>query len=130
MKIVRPEQMAWNPAPPDNFTGRVWFGPIAPPSAPEDLSVLGVLFEPGARSHWHRHPEGQVLVVISGAGRVGTEAGELVEIGAGDAVVTPPQELHWHGAGPTNFMFHLSLTTGGPTQWTGQAVTDSEYSKS
>lgn len=91
--------------------------------------MLGVLFEPGARSHWHRHSEGQVLVVVSGAGRVGTEAGELVEIGPGDTVVAPPHQLHWHGAAPTSFMFHLSLTSGGPTEWTGQEVTEAEYSK-
>ena len=120
------EEQEWESAPPENFTGRVWFGPL---SQGDDrvLNALGVSFEPGARTDWHTHPEGQVLYVVSGAGRVGTSHGEVVTIGPGDAVYSPPGEVHWHGAGPDSPMTHLSLTTGGATEWHPRKVTDEEY---
>ncbi len=30
-----------------------------------------VIFEPGARSFWHTHPTGQVLIIAEGEGRSG-----------------------------------------------------------
>jgi quercetin dioxygenase-like cupin family protein len=117
----------WEPAPDDLFTGRVWFGLMAPPARPEALNVLGVWFEPGARTSWHRHVDGQVLHVVSGAGVVANEAGERVHMSAGDTVVTPAGEVHWHGAGPHGHMVHLSITTGGPTEWLGRPVSEADY---
>ncbi len=99
---------------------------MADPIVPGALNALGVLFDPGARTNWHTHPEGQVLYIASGAGRVGT-AEDLIDVAAGDVVVTPPGEVHWHGAAPGSYLMHLSLTTGGPTEWTGRAVSDEEY---
>ncbi len=121
------EQLAWEAAPPEWFTGQVWFGPMAPPAEADDLNVLGVLFAPGARTDWHTHPGGQVLHVVSGAGRVQTEAGETIAVGPGDTVVTPPGELHWHGAAPGSYLMHLSITHRGATQWVGRKVSDDDY---
>jgi quercetin dioxygenase-like cupin family protein len=120
--------LSWDPAPDDHFTGRAWFGPL---SQGEDrpLNALGVLFEPSARTDWHTHPEGQVLYVVAGAGRVQTADGETVEVGPGDVVHAPPGEEHWHGASPGSFMMHLSLTTGGATEWLDRPVTDVEYER-
>lgn len=126
MEQRRAEDLEWTPAG-EHFTGRVWFGPLAPPASPEALNALGVLFEPGARTDWHSHPGGQVLYVVSGAGYVQNDGGETVAVSPGDVVLTPPGELHWHGAGPASYMMHLSLTTGGATEWSERAVTDGEY---
>lgn len=119
------ESLTWAAAPPDNFTGQVWFGPLS--AVPGALDALGVLFAPGARTAWHSHPDGQVLYVVSGAGKVQTRAGETVVVGPGDVVYSPPGELHWHGSTPSSFMMHLSLTTGGATEWTPEMVVDSDY---
>lgn len=118
--------MEWSPQPEANFTGKAWMGVL---SRADDrvLNAISVLFEPGARTHWHSHPEGQVLYVISGTGRVGTEAGGIVRISPGDVVYASPGELHWHGAAPDSPMSHLSLTTGGATVWEPRAVTHEEY---
>jgi quercetin dioxygenase-like cupin family protein len=105
----------------------VWFGKLAPMPREDSLNALGVLFEPGARTDWHTHPDGQVLYIVSGAGFVVREDGEVAAVSAGDAVFSPAGEVHWHGATPHSYMMHLSLTTGGPTEWTGEKVTDSEY---
>lgn len=115
----------WAAAPPEHFTGQVLFGPI---SSEGTVNMLGVHFAPGARTDWHTHPDGQILHVTAGVGRVGTEDGATIEIGAGDSVYSPPGEVHWHGAGPHSPMTHLSITTGGATEWFPRKVTDEEYS--
>jgi quercetin dioxygenase-like cupin family protein len=89
--------------------------------------VLGVLFEPGARTDWHSHPGGQTLFVDSGSGIVVNDAGAVVEVGPGDAVAIPPGETHWHGATESSYMMHISITAGGPTSWNGQKVSEEQY---
>ncbi len=89
--------------------------------------MLGVRFEPGARTDWHSHPEGQVLYVVSGAGRVQEDDGTTVEISVGDVVYTEPGTVHWHGATQQSPMMHLSITTGGETEWLPRKVSDGEY---
>ena len=121
------ESVAWGPAPPEHFTGKAWFGALHRPADDEDLNVLAVGFEPGARTDWHSHPAGQVIYVVTGTARIQTEAGEVVEAGPGDAVHAPAGELHWHGAAPGSPMVHLSITHGGPTRWEDRKVTDEEY---
>ncbi|MFQ5966811.1 MAG: cupin domain-containing protein [Acidimicrobiia bacterium] len=119
--------MSWTPAPDDHFTGDVWFGEMVEADSPEGLNVLGVLFHPRARTDWHSHPGGQTLYVVAGAGYVVNKAGETSLIGPGDVVHAPPDELHWHGATSSSHLFHLSLTTGGPTEWSSREVTDDQY---
>lgn len=117
----------WGKAPEESFTGQAWFGPMGNPGDTDEVLVLGVGFEPGARTHWHSHPGGQVLYCVSGYGLVANEAGERQALTPGDSVQVPPGELHWHGAAKDSPMFHLSITTGGPTEWTDDPVTDEQY---
>ncbi len=97
-----------------------------PPNS-ADLNVLGVMFEPDARTDWHSHPGGQALYVVTGAGCVQAEGGETVAVGPGDVVYSPPGEVHWHGAAPESSMMHLSITDVGPYGWLPRKVTDDEY---
>jgi hypothetical protein len=64
---------------------------------------------PGAHAAWHCHANGQTLHVTDGLGLVQARYGEIIEIHAGDTIVTPPGEWHWHGAAPQNFMTHLAM---------------------
>ena len=66
-------------------------------------------FEPGARTAWHTHPLGQILVVTAGTGWVQGWGGQVEEIRQGDVVWTPPGVKHWHGATPTTSMTHLAI---------------------
>jgi quercetin dioxygenase-like cupin family protein len=115
--------------PGDWFTGDVWMEAtsLAKPGA----GLFRVLFEPGARTNWHTHPEGQFLFVVTGAGRAGTEGEPVVELETGDVVFFVPDERHWHGAGPDTFMVHIAITpaisTDGGTDWL-EPVTDEQYS--
>lgn len=130
MEHIESGGIQWELAPAEDFTGEVYFGPLAPAATDEALNTLGVMFAPGARTAWHRHIAGQVLYIAHGAGIVANETGSRVTVSAGDTVVIPAGEIHWHGATPGSHMMHLSLTTEGPTEWLGRKVTDEEYSVS
>jgi len=118
--------------PADWFTGDVWIDAIARGEEPSRVRVSAVRFTPGARTAWHSHARGQTLYVTDGIGRVQSRGAAIADIRAGDVVVTPPDEWHWHGAAPDHFMSHLSITEGVPdgqgpeTDW-GEHVTDAEY---
>ncbi|HKX73770.1 MAG TPA: cupin domain-containing protein [Acidimicrobiia bacterium] len=116
----------WERGSAETFTGVVWSSPLS--RAPDrTVTAIGVMFEPGARSFWHSHPDGQLLYVANGAGRVGSADGRVTDIAAGDVIYTPAGETHWHGAAPHTYLMHVSITTGGATAWEPRAVTDEEY---
>jgi len=94
---------------PERFRGEVYLNDLA--SVP--LRVLRVQFSPKSRTHWHKHPSGQILVIVSGKGRVGIESkgGQQTvrEVRAGDIVLASPGERHWHGAAPDDHMAHVAI---------------------
>jgi quercetin dioxygenase-like cupin family protein len=98
------------------FTGAVDLHAVLPAPQPGGAQLSIVHFEDGARTHWHVHPGEQILYVLDGHGRVGTESEETT-IGPGDVVYAAPGERHWHGAAPGASMTHLSFTTGGAPEW-------------
>lgn len=111
------------------FTGAVRVDPLF--QAPEPARVRGasVTFEPGARTAWHTHPLGQVLIVTAGCGRVQRWGGPVEEIRPGDVVVISPGEKHWHGASPTTAMTHIAIQEaldGKTVEWMEQ-VSDKQY---
>jgi quercetin dioxygenase-like cupin family protein len=108
-----------------NFTGAVHIDrPIAPAAAAgADWRV--VTFEPCARTAWHTHPKGQILLVTAGSGRVQSEGGPIEEIRPGDVVLIAAGEKHWHGASPTAAMTHVAINEA-PTSWM-EKVADQQY---
>jgi quercetin dioxygenase-like cupin family protein len=115
--------------PEANFTGSVTVDPLY--SNNEHTSNTGghVTFEPGARSAWHTHPAGQVLIVTTGTGWVQEEGGEKRVIRAGDVIWTPPGVKHWHGATDTNGVGHIAITNmkdGKNVDWM-EKVSDEQY---
>ena len=91
------------------------------------IAINDNFFEPGARSYWHKHAGGQVLVVKAGAGHIQNRAGEAAKIQTGDIIYADPGEEHWHGAGPNSYIVHTAISLG-PTEW-GSEVTDEEYGR-
>jgi quercetin dioxygenase-like cupin family protein len=88
-----------------------------------------VTFEPAARTAWHTHPLGQILVVISGFGRAQSLGGPIQEIRPGDVLWFAPGEKHWHGASPTTAMTHFAIQEaldGKAVDWL-EKVSDTEY---
>jgi len=115
--------------PAEWFTGAVR---IDAPFAGTDAARVGgatVTFEPGARTAWHRHPLGQLLLVTAGAGRVQREGGPVQAIHPGDIVWIAPNERHWHGAASTTAMTHIAIAEaldGQVVEWL-EHVSDADY---
>jgi len=93
----------------ETFTGQVLMTPLAAGVQPSRVGMAHVRFTPGARTHWHVHPLGQVLQVTDGTALVGTRDGSVVRARAGDTVVCAPGEEHWHGATTDAFAAHLAI---------------------
>jgi quercetin dioxygenase-like cupin family protein len=129
MKITRNGTTPSVKGPADWFTGSVRIDSGF--QAEEDGRAGGaiVTFEPGARTHWHTHPAGQTLVVLSGLGWTQCEGGPRTEIRAGDVVWCPCRKRHWHGASLTTAMSHLAIAEkvdGRNVDWM-EPVTDAQY---
>ena len=115
--------------PASNFTGHARRDPIYTATLPSRLAVGAVTFAPGARTVWHTHPVGQLLVVTAGMGRVGTWGGPIADVRAGDFVWFEANEKHWHGAGPTTGMTHIAITEaegGSAVDWL-EPVNDAQF---
>jgi quercetin dioxygenase-like cupin family protein len=124
-------QASSSKAPAQYFTGSVRIDPLFSAIAPSNSSGAWVTFEPDARSAWHTHPRGQVLVVTAGVGRVQRWGGPVQEIRPGDVIWTPPGVKHWHGASPTTAMTHIAIqefANGKNVEWM-EKVSDEQYEK-
>jgi quercetin dioxygenase-like cupin family protein len=117
--------------PPKNFTGKAWnIGLVANDTVYYTI-VGNVYFEPGARSNWHIHPSGQILVITDGVGFHQIKGQPKQTIRKGDIVKCPPNVEHWHGASRDTGlqqMYILPKTEKGIVQWL-HPVTDEEYNK-
>jgi quercetin dioxygenase-like cupin family protein len=116
--------------PTDWFTGSVYIDAVAAPAEGTRLSASSVHFTPGARTHWHTHPNGQTIWVTEGLGLCQQRGGPIEVIRPGDRVFFEPDEDHWHGAAATRFMTHIAMVEvddeGKAATW-GAPVSDEEY---
>jgi quercetin dioxygenase-like cupin family protein len=118
--------------PVEYFTGSVRIDPLFRAKDPSRTSGSSVTFEPGARTAWHTHPLGQILIVTAGSGRIQRWGGPIEEIRPGDVVWIPPGEKHWHGATPTTAMTHIAIQEqldGKAVDWM-EKVSDEQYQAS
>ena len=93
----------------DWFTGSVRIDPLFAKQPATKAAGALVTFEPGARTAWHTHPAGQILIVVSGLGWVQKEGDSIQEILPGDVIYFEPNEKHWHGASPDKAMSHIAI---------------------
>lgn len=130
MKIQRNGSQSSIIGPADWFTGAVRIDPLfLKPDEPARTTGAYVTFEPGARTAWHTHPLGQILIVTAGCGLVQRVGGPIEEIRPGDVVRFPPGEKHWHGAAPTTPMTHIAIQEeldGTSVDWL-EHVSDEQY---
>jgi len=127
--ITRGGSRPARPAPPENFTGSVRVEALFEALDPSHTSGGSVTFEPSARTAWHTHPRGQILIVTAGTGRVQRWGDPIEEIRPGDVVRIPPGQKHWHGASPLTSMTHIAITEhrdGTRVRWMEQ-VSDEQY---
>ena len=92
-------------------------------------SIGNVTFEPGARTNWHKHTGGQLLLVLDGEGRYQERGGDIRVLKKGDVVKITPEVEHWHGAAPDKWFTHISVETNLPDNksiWL-EPVSDEDY---
>ncbi|MGH9160981.1 MAG: (R)-mandelonitrile lyase [Vicinamibacteraceae bacterium] len=129
MEVTRGGARFSNPASAENVSGSVRVEALFEALEPSHASGGSVTFEPGARTAWHAHPRGQILIVTAGTGGVQSWGGPIEEIRAGDVVRIPADQKHWHGASPQASMTHIAITEhrdGARVQWMEQ-VSDEQY---
>lgn len=129
IRIKRAGSEAPRTGPAERFSGEVTIDSTIETDAPAHISGARVLFKPGARTAWHTHPLGQVLIVMAGTGRVQRWGDPIDEIRQGDVVWIPPGQKHWHGASSQTSMTHIALLEqldGTSVTWM-EKVTDAEY---
>jgi quercetin dioxygenase-like cupin family protein len=131
IRITRSDSLQPKKASADYFTGAVQVRELFPADDPSRTSGGKVTFEPGARSAWHTHPLGQILIVTDGTGWVQQWGGPIQEIRKGDVVRIPAGVKHWHGATPTTAMTHIAIQeqlNGKAVEWM-EKVSDEQYRK-
>src|SRR5262245_28925710 len=92
----------------------------------KDLSVARRRFGAGARTAWHSHDRGQLLMVESGRMRSQMRGQAIKEFGGGESEYTPPDVVHWHGATAGQALVQLNVGFGGGAKWF-EDVSDAEY---
>src|SRR5690348_816056 len=129
IRIMRSGSQPSRQGPDAHFTGSARVDPLFQANAPAHASGALVTFEPGARTAWHTHPLGQVLIVTAGTGLVQRWDGPIEEIRSGDVVYIPLGEKHWHGAAATMAMTHIAIQEqldGKTVDWM-EKVSDEQY---
>ena len=117
--------------PTENFTGKAWNTSLVANDSMYNTVVGNVYFEPGARSNWHFHPAGQILIITGGVGYHQLKGQPKQTIRKGDVVKCPPNVAHWHGATLDTGLQQLYIvpnTEKDIVLWL-QRVTDEEYNK-
>jgi 4-carboxymuconolactone decarboxylase len=114
---------------PDYFTGTAWLRMLVPQDETGTYAIGNVVFEPGCRNNWHKHPAGQILLVTDGRGYYQEKGKAARVITKGDVVVISSHIEHWHGAARDCSLTHIVITNNskqGAVEWLSP-VTDDEY---
>lgn len=113
----------------DHFTGTAWLSMLVPDDSKFNCPIGNVTFEPGARTNWHIHQGGQILLVTAGKGYYQEKGKKARVIRKGDVVMIPSGVNHWHGASSNSWLVHIAIMPNsqkGPVEWL-EFVSDEEY---
>src|SRR6266849_604687 len=124
--VGRAQQTAGQPVPGSQAADDPRFTGKSVTMESKDLSIARRHFEAGARSAWHSHDRGQLLMVEEGRMRTQKRGQAIKELGVGESDYTAPDIFHWHGAVPGQGLVQINVGFGGDTKWM-EKVTDAEY---
>lgn len=112
------------------YNGKVFTGTLVEnESVFNSPEVKSFTFEANARTAWHSHEGGQVIVVTDGTGIYQEEGQAARIIKAGDVILANPGVKHWHGAADNgNFAYIAANANPGKDKITwAESVSDDEY---
>ncbi len=112
----------------NNFTGTAWLKPLVNADSINQVAVGSVTFEPGARTKWHSHPAGQIILALDGVGYYQEKGQPKKVLRKGDVIKCPPDIPHWHGASVDTLFVQVAITgrEKGETVWL-EEVTPNTY---
>ena len=115
------------------FTGGVHVNMILGGGKGDLKTTMGIVtFEKGARTNWHTHTTGQILLITEGVGYYQERGKAIEEIKEGEVIKIPKDVQHWHGASHQSKMRHIAHVPNedngenGTTDWLNP-VSDEEY---
>lgn len=112
MKVVKMSDVPNESVNAPLFTGEVGRQTPWPPEDSTNFNFSVVNFPAGVRNKMHRHTSDQILIVTSGTGVVAIN-GEERTVSAGDVILIPAGEEHWHGAPGETEMAHITIQAKG-----------------
>jgi quercetin dioxygenase-like cupin family protein len=119
--------MAVAQAPPENKQSSNYTGKVTTVEMNAKTRAARLHFEPGARTKWHTHEKGQLILCEEGVARHQIQGKAIQELHAGDTAYVPGGMPHWHGAAPNSAttLFSIDLSAGS-NHWLNE-VTEKEY---
>ncbi|WP_285544389.1 (R)-mandelonitrile lyase [Dyadobacter frigoris] len=117
--------------PASYFSGDAFLYPLVSKDKNNEFALGSVTFEPGARTYWHTHPKGQVLIVTEGEGFTQERGKPARALKKGDVVNIAENTEHWHGASANRKLVHIAITNykGNENVVWLQPVTEQEYNQ-
>ncbi len=112
-----------------NFTGSVWLHMLVATDSTFNTQIAIVAFAPGARTNWHYHPSGQILIITDGVAYYQEKGKQIQHFKKGEVIKCSPGTQHWHGAAPDTPMTHIVCSPNmekGSVVWL-EKVTEDEY---
>ena len=94
---IKPAKGNWTKGSTEKFKGNVWVEYFIKDSLNDFLSSR-VLFEPHARSNWHKHTGKQIILAIEGEGYYKELGKQITLLKKGDVVIIQPGTIHSHGS--------------------------------
>ena len=94
----------------------------------KELTAARRSFEAGARTFWHSHDKGQLLLVEEGRMRTQKRGEKVRELGVGQSEYAGPNVVHWHGATSSQALVQINVGFGGETKWL-EEVSAADYNK-
>ncbi len=115
-------------SPNVHHVGNVWLRELNGTDSIFNNSLTVATMEAGARLDWHKHPGGQILMILEGEGYYQEKGNAKQTVHKGEVIKCHPSVEHWHGATPESGVTYLasSPTQKGRTIWL-QKLTDEEY---
>lgn len=112
----------------DNFTGTAYLQMLVNNDSINPTAIGNVTFEPGARTKWHSHPGGQIILATDGVGYYQEKGKPKKILRKGDVIKCLPNVIHWHGASVDTAFVQLAITNNdkGKVVWL-EMVKDHEY---
>ena len=111
-------------------TGKIYLKRLSENFSTDELKSYFIKFENDSRSRIHLHDSDQIIVGISGVGRLVVfskikdeqknttlEIEKSLNFEQGEAVLIPAGRLHWHGAADGHNSSQMSFMKNGKTFW-------------